>query len=126
MTALIKIGDAAKLAGVPSRTLNRYRTQGLIVAERFEGEGRSGGAYFTAREVAIARAVRHLLTLGLTAAVVGVIAQRWRDDPELEITGTTGIPGTNVTFTITDTGAVLPAEQPDAADAAQLEMLATG
>lgn len=115
---LIKIGDAARLAGMSVRTVNRWRNEGVIVAAKYCGEGKNGGGWYTPREIEIMCAVRQLLQLGLTATVASIYAKRWREHSDIEI-NVSDLLG----LTITSDGSVFPREQ---TGAQHDELLATG
>lgn len=85
MEPLFTTAEAALQAGLPLRTLNRYKAIGLAQPAQDRGEGRGRGARYTMREVAIIAGVRCLLEAGLPIRLVRPIAQRWREHPALPI-----------------------------------------
>ncbi|MDT0548827.1 MULTISPECIES: MerR family transcriptional regulator [Streptomyces] len=92
----MRIGDAAAAAGLTPRALRYYEQRGLLTARRTP----SGHRDYTAEDVRHLRAVRELLTAGLTiedvralvAAIEALPANR-RDRPAATEPRTDGEPG---------------------------------
>ncbi|ADI07657.1 MerR family transcriptional regulator [Streptomyces bingchenggensis BCW-1] len=80
----MRIGDAAAAAGLTPRALRYYEERGLLTARRTS----SGHRDYTAEDVRHLRAVRELLTAGLTiedvralVAAIGALPANRRDRP---------------------------------------------
>jgi DNA-binding transcriptional MerR regulator len=69
----MRIGDAAAAIGATPRALRFYEQRGLLPPPR---RTRSGQRDYTAEDVAVLRAIRHLLGLGLTVEDLAGFADR--------------------------------------------------
>jgi MerR family transcriptional regulator, copper efflux regulator len=69
----MRIGDAAAAAGTTPRALRFYEANGLLPPPR---RSRTGQRIYSRREVARLRAIRELLSLGLTVADIRDCADR--------------------------------------------------
>lgn len=74
----MKIGELAKHAGISTRMLRYYESQGLLVAER----GSNGYRYFQDSDIERARTIASLIQSGLPTKLIRVVltAQDRPDD----------------------------------------------
>lgn len=72
----MNIGEAARRAGVPAKTIRYYERIGLIPAA---GRTASGYRDYSERDVETLRFVQHARSLGFSVKDVGELLQLWHD-----------------------------------------------